>query len=105
MGQLAVGTRRTGFGEARVGLELACEALVEMTPVRRRQLPLNDLAEELVAEPVPAVGQQDDDALGRRLTEVTAHDEVVLFDGGCEEPLLGRPTGNRERLEDRLAVR
>ena len=60
-GELGRRTGRAGIPELGLGRELAGEPLVELASLGLRRLALDDLAEELVAEGVPAVVEHDED--------------------------------------------
>ena len=83
-------------GKVRASLELTGEPLVQLAPFADGEIPLHDLAKQLVAKAVSAVREGGQDAAGRRLTEGHTDLSCGLGDERAEQSLVDRTSGHRE---------
>ena len=101
-GELARGAGGARIGEVRPLLEAQREPLVEAASRAGEQLALDDLAQELVAEPVALAGGVEQqhpagDRGAQRLVDVRLGD----LEDQRQQPLLDRTAGDRRRVDDR----
>ena len=106
VGQVCRRPDRAGVGQVRASFEAAREALVEATPAPRQQLGLDDLAEQLVAEPEGAGGRVElEHAMVERGAETVVDLRVGHIQDLCKQAVVDRSAGNGGGLDQRHGPR
>src|SRR5204863_2202530 len=93
------------IGELRMRLELPRKSLVELAPLADREVALDELAEELMTEPMSAVRQRSKNTVDARLAQGGADLTGRSADERTDQAFVDRFARHREDPDDRERLR